>query len=238
MVKSHSRNHKKIFKYEESRGNFDRRRGNGHQNHDHHSHHDGSRSSKGAALLTHRNVPDSRRTNSDTKNDSSLVNRLDLPKNISPSILDFFHRIGQRLRNRHRSGDLPIDTNNNDDLTLWKQSWAAAAVGAGDLEQLSFITQALLRLPDSANVTPPCEEIIAILQRIVMCTLDDVKKSSRRSDSNSVQFAISNLECIIDIIRDRLTSKMSTILDPQTIIETVEGMHVKFRGKYFILLHV
>ena len=202
---------------------------NGHQNRDHNSH---DRSSRGSGSVSHRNLPDSRRASSDTKMDSSPVNPVDLPQNISPSILDFFHRIGQRLHNRHRSGDLPIDTNNNDDLILWKQSWAAAAVGAGDKEHLSFLTQALLRLPDSANVTPPCEEIIAILQRIVTCTLDDIKKSSHRIGSNSVQIAISNLECIIDIIRDRLTSKMNSILDPQTTIETVERMQAKFRGKY------
>ena len=198
MVKSsrnNNHNNNGRYKVEERGGNFDRHRNRNILNH-HASH-----STAGSGAAHSKNRSENR---SSSKSDEIYVNPLNLPQNVSPSILDFFHRIGQRLHNRHRSGDLPLDTNNNDDVILWRQSWAAAAIGAGDSQQLSFLTQALLHLPDSTSISPPCEEIIAVLQRIVIFTLDDIKISSSRSGSRStVQTAINNLECITDIIRDR-----------------------------------
>ena len=238
MVKSSSNNNYNNngrYKVEERGGNFDRHRNRNvldHQQHRRHHHASHSTAGSGAAHCKNRS-----KNRSSSKSDEIYENPLNLPQNVSPSILDFFHRIGQRLHNRHRSGDLPFDTNNNDDVILWRQSWAAAAIGAGDSQQLSFLTQALLHLPDSTSISPPCEEIIAVLQRIVVFTLDDIVKisSSRSGSQSTVQTAINNLECITDIIRDRLVSKMNITLDPKTTIENVERLQTKFRGKHYNL---
>lgn len=230
-IRNNNCNNNGRYKVEERGGNFDRHRNRNildHQQHRRHHHH-ASHSTAGSGAAHNKNRSKNR---SSSKSDEIYENP---PQNVSPSILDFFHRIGQRLHNRHRSGDLPFDTNNNDDVILWRQSWAAAAIGAGDSQQLSFLTQALLHLPDSTSISPPCEEIIAVLQRIVVLTLDDIVKisSSRSGSQSTVQTAINNLECITEIIRDRLVSKMNITLDPKTTIENVERLQTKFRGKHY-----
>jgi hypothetical protein len=85
---------------------------------------------------------------------------------MSADIERFFNRM--RNHNRSNRATSYIDPNNGEELTVWRQAWAAAASGACNTEELVILMKALLGLSDAAYIIPPVDDIASVLERVVI----------------------------------------------------------------------
>eukprot|EP01041_Mallomonas_annulata_P002547 gene2547-4973_t len=135
---------------------------------------------------------------------------------VSVDIKRFWDQLSMRLDKPSRANKstekiIFIDIHNENERQNWFHVWTAAAAGANG--HFEILPRALLLLPRIAIATPPPEDIINVLLRIIQ----------KKNVSSIV------LEQIVDIIRDRLPDCIQSIQDPTGLLDQVDKLERGFR---------
>ena len=166
---------------------------------------------------------------------------------VSEDILAFWKHIGVRVKNSGASGNGKngggrvqsiIDANNQNDVSMWMRIWGAAAMGAGNDDDQIVLIKAFLVNPDARNLTPPCDAVINVLHRVVTCIHRECGQQQARAPrrADRIVYCSSALENVVDIVRDRLTSKIDRVTQPTGASGTVESLVDPFHESVMALL--
>ena len=171
---------------------------------------------------------------------------------VSEDILEFWKRLGVRVHNSGASASasgrggggraqpisLPIDANSHNDVSMWMRTWGAAAMGAGTDHDQIVLIKAFLLVPDAINLTPPCDAVIDVLHRVVTYIHRDCDPQQTRAPlrGERIKDFSSALETVVDIVRNRLMSKLNLVTQPNGASLTVESLADPFHASVMALL--
>ena len=171
---------------------------------------------------------------------------------VSEDILEFWKRLGVRVHNSGASASasgrggggraqpisLPIDANSHNDISMWMRTWGAAAMGAGTDHDQIVLIKAFLLVPDAINLTPPCDSVIDVLHRVVTYIHRECDPQQARTPlrGDRIKDFSSALETVVDIVRNRLMSKINLVIQPNGASLTVESLADPFHASVVALL--
>ena len=175
---------------------------------------------------------------------------------VSEDILAFWKQIGVRVNNsgasasdKGRGGGRAqpiVDANNHNDVSMWMRIWGAAAVGAGKDDDQILLVRAFLLVPDALNLTPHCDAVIDVLHRVVTYIYRECGQQQQQQQQQQqgraplrgdrIVYFTSALEHVIDIVRNRLMSKINHVAQPNGASITVESLADPFHASVMALL--
>jgi hypothetical protein len=110
------------------------------------------------------------------------------------------------------------------------QAWSVAASIRRELVQLVLLPRIFLMLPDALHMYPACDNVVEVLCKIVYGI--NITTVHFKSD-----FGLVALELVVDVVRNRLQSRVNSTADPNSLGIKVESLSTSFRTSVMSLLN-